>query len=40
MNSMAANLHLAMMSFYQPNEVRHKILIDGLSFPVDAVRAR
>ena len=37
METLTANLHLLMASFYQPNREKYKIVIEGKAFPSDHV---
>ena len=37
METLTANLHFLMASFYQPTKVRYKVIIEGKAFPSDHV---
>lgn len=39
METLTANLHFMMASFYQPTKVRHRIILEGKAFPSDHVRS-
>lgn len=37
METLTANLHLLMASFYRPTKEKYKIILEGKSFPSDCV---
>ena len=39
METLTANLHFLMASFYQPTKEKYKIIIEGKAFPSDHVRS-
>lgn len=40
METLSANLHLMMASFYRPTDAKYKILLEGKAFPSDHVSVR